>query len=135
MQIVSPIDVEDALRVELGAALEGVAACAWPAPDDIGPGTLCVTSLGGGATEGSPVAHDYDVSVDAWAATPAEAMALAAAAVGVVSTIRHRRASGVGWREGACLLPYPNPDPRRPTLPRATFRATVTARGVPIDID
>ena len=41
-------------------------------------------------------------------------------------------ASGVAWTTAETNLPYPNPDPYRPLLPRATFRATVGARGVPV---
>ena len=113
MQIVAPVDVEDALRQELDAAITDVTCCASPAPDALAAMTVCVTRLGG--IPQGPVAHEHDVSVDCWAATPKAAMELADEVVGIVSS-----------------LPYPNPDPYRPLLPRATFRATVGARGVPV---
>ena len=133
MQVVEPIDVEDALRVEIAAAITGIVACAPPAPDDLAPGTVCVTRLGGGPQ--TPVSHEHDVSVDVWAATDAAAMALADSVQGVIATLPLRAsASGVTWTSSEPMLPYPNPDPHRPTVPRATFRATVGARGVPITI-
>lgn len=133
MQIVEPIDVEDALRVEIAAAIDDIVACAPPAPDDLAPGTVCVTRLGGGPQ--SAVSHEHDVSVDVWAETPAAAMALADRVQGVVASLPLREgASGATWTTSDPMLPYPNPDPHRPTIPRATFRATVGARGVPIDL-
>ena len=133
MQVVEPIDVEDALRVEIAAAITGSVACAPPAPDDLAPGTVCVTRLGGGPQP--PVSHEHDVSVDVWAATDAAAMALADNVQGVIATLPLREsASGATWTSSDPMLPYPNPDPHRPTVPRATFRATVGARGVTITI-
>lgn len=133
MQVVEPIDVEDALRVEIAAAITGIVACAPPAPDDLAPGTVCVTRLGGGPQ--TPVSHEHDVSVDVWAATDAAAMALADRVQGVIATLPLREsASGATWTSSDPMLPYPNPDPHRPTVPRATFRATVGARGVTITI-
>lgn len=133
MQVVEPVDVEDALRLEIGAALPDVVACAPPAPDDLGPNTVCVTRLGGGPQ--SPVSHEHDVSVDVWAETDGAAMALADRVQGVVASLPMRAsASGTAWTTSDPMLPYPNPDPHRPLVPRATFRATVGARGVPITI-
>ena len=133
MQVVEPIDVEDALRIEIAAAITGIVACAPPAPDDLAPGTVCVTRLGGGPQ--TPVSHEHDVSVDVWAATDAAAMALADRVQGVIATLPLREsASGATWTSSDPMLPYPNPDPHRPTVPRATFRATVGARGVTITI-
>lgn len=133
MQVVEPIDVEDALRVEIAAAITGIVACAPPAPDDLAPGTVCVTRLGGGPQ--TPVSHEHDVSVDVWAATDAAAMALADSVQGVIATLPLREsASGATWTSSDPMIPYPNPDPHRPTVPRATFRATVGARGVTITI-
>lgn len=133
MQVVEPIDVEDALRVEIAAAITGIVACAPPAPDDLAPGTVCVTRLGGGPQ--TPVSHEHDVSVDVWAATDAAAMALADRVQGAIAALPLREsASGATWTSSDPMLPYPNPDPHRPTIPRATFRATVGARGVTITI-
>ena len=67
--------------------------------------------------------------------TPAAAMALADRVQGVVASLPLREsASGATWTTSDPMLPYPNPDPHRPLVPRATFRATVGARGVPVDL-
>ena len=45
MQVVRPIDIEDALRVDVAEFLDqDVACCAPPAPDDLVPMTVCFTS-------------------------------------------------------------------------------------------
>lgn len=129
MQIVKPIDMEDALPRDLMAWMDGIVACGPPAPDDLQPGTVCVTRLGGGPQ--SAVAHEHDISVDVWAATPADAMALADEVQGIVATLPMREpVSGAVYTTADPMLPYPNPDPHRPLMARATFRATVGARGV-----
>ena len=131
MQIVAPVDVEDALRLELDAATTHVTCCAAPAPDALTANTVCVTRLGGGSQ--GPVAHEHDLSIDCWSTTPKKAMALADQVQAIVATLPIRTSvSGVTWTTSSPMVPYPNPDPHRPLLPRATFRATVGARGVPV---
>lgn len=131
MQVVSPIDIEDALRVDLAAIIgDSVTCCAPPAPDDLEAMTVCATALGG--DEQTVVSYEYDVSVDCWAATWAEAQALAREVAGIVASLPYRTpTSGRHYATASAMPPYPNPDPRRPLLPRATFRATVGLRGVP----
>lgn len=140
MQLVKPIDIEDALRTDMAEAVtpstEGAkplwTCFAPPAPDDLAAGSLMVTSLGGGpATE---VSFDHDVSIDCWAPTMAAAMQMANDAAGIVASLPLREfASGNCYLTAEInALPYINPDPNRPLLPRATFRATVGIRGTAI---
>lgn len=130
MQVVRPIDIEDALRIDLAAIIgDTVTCCAPPAPDDLEAMTVCVTALGGG--QQSAVSHEYDLSVDCWASTWAEAVALADEVQGIVSSLPFRTTStGRHYVTADAMVPYNNPDPRRPLLPRCTFRATVGVRGV-----
>ena len=130
MQVVRPIDIEDALRVDVADFLDqDVACCAPPAPDDLRPMTVCFTSLGGGAQ--SVVSHEYDLSVDCWASTIEDAVDLAAEVQGIVASLPYRETtSGRHYVTADPMAPYINPDPRRPLLPRCTFRATVGIRGV-----
>lgn len=130
MQVVSTIDIEDALRVDVAEWLdEGVITCAPPAPDDLLPGTICFTSLGGSAQ--SVVSHEYDVSVDTWAATIEDAIELANQAQGIVASLPYRvTSSSRQYATASAMAPYINPDTRRPLIPRVTFRATVGIRGV-----
>jgi len=129
MQLVKPIDIEAALSADLGEKLSGVTCCAPPAPDDLASDTVCVTNVGGGAQ--SPVSYEHDVSIDCWAATPAAAMELANNVAGYVAALPI-----LTFTSGRCYAtseinatPYLNPDPYRPLLPRATFRASVGIRG------
>ena len=128
MQIVEPIDIEDALRVDLAEIMPDVSFHATPAPGDLKPDSVAFMMVGGGAA--SPVSHEYDISVDAWAETPGKAMALALHVQGVISSLPARSfASGRDYKTAAANLPYNNPDPNRPLIPRCSFSATVCLRG------
>ena len=130
MQVVAPVDVEDALRADLGAILT-LMRCYAPPPHDVRPRDLMVTRTGGAPA--TPVTHEHDVSVDVWAETEADAMMLADAACGVVNSLP-LRGTATEWKSARALTPYLNPDPDRPTLPRATFTATLTCRGTSIEL-
>ena len=132
MQLVKPIDIEDALRTDMAEAAEQWTCFAPPAPDDLAAGSLMVTSLGGGPA--TAVSFDHDVSIDCWASTMAAAMQMANDAAGIVASLPLREfASGNCYLTAEInALPYINPDPNRPLLPRATFRATVGIRGTAI---
>ena len=133
MQITRPIDVEDALRLDLAPYLPHVTVCAQPAPDELAAPTVCVEAIGGGAT--SPVSWEHDVVAYCYAGSYAEAMALGTSVAGEVRAIQLAgpTAAGVEWTTTDANPPYSDPDPDRPTLRRATVRAMVAARGVPID--
>lgn len=128
MQIVNPIDIEDALRIDLAEALTGTDVYAQPAPDNVSANSVCIRGLGGFAA--SPVSHGYDVLIDAWAKTPGKAMSLANRVQGIVASLPIRTfESGRDWKSAEVGVPYNNPDPNRPLIPRCTFRATVGIRG------
>lgn len=131
MQISAPIDIEDALRADVGGLCE-LRCFAPPAPDSLAPGSVCFTSVGG--TAQTEVSHEYSVSVDCWAKDYAQAMADANEVAGIVAALPFMELPS-----GRCYVtaeinatPYINPDPLRPTLPRATFRAEVGIRGASI---
>lgn len=130
MQLVSPVDVEDALRTDLQALLPSV-RCYAPPPTDVQPGDLMVRSAGG--RPATTVTHEHTVYVDVWAVTDADAMELASVASGLVASLPLRSLS-TEWKTADANTPYPNPDPDRPTIPRATFTATLTARGNEISL-
>ena len=131
MQLVRPIDIENALRVDLAQFLDAD-VFAPPAPDDISAGSVQVMSVGGAPQ--SAVSNEHDVRVDCWAATPADAIALANEAAGIVASLPLRDMDSGRHYLTASLnaLPYLNPDPNRPLLPRASFRAELGIRGIPI---
>lgn len=132
MQIVEPIDIEDALRIDVGGLLDGIECFAAPAPDDLKAGSVEFRELSGFAE--TAVSHGYDLSIDAWAATPGAAMALANKVQGIVNSLPLREfASGRCYATATARTPYQNPDPKRPLIPRCTFMATVGIRGNAIE--
>ena len=130
MQITKPNDIEDCLRSDIGAILTrlgyNVICFAPPAPDDVKPDSVCFTSTGGVPV--APVAYSHGVSVDCWASTDAEAMQLANDVCGIIGALTFYETEGV-YPYTEVNMPYLNPDPNRPLLPRATFNANVTLRG------
>lgn len=134
MQIVEPMDIEDALRIDVGEVLKTCnlkprAKCtASPAPDDLKAHTVTFTQLGG--AEQSEVSHVYDVSVDVWAAKPGDALKLANKVQGIIASLPMRVfSSGRQYKTADARIPYPNPDPNRPRLPRFSFNASIGIRG------
>ena len=132
MQIVIPIDVEQALADELDARMTN-AVYAAPAPDNISAGAIVVQALGG--TQQSAVSDLFDVVAYCYADTYGAAMALGADVCGQIRAIQLNGplVAGVEWTTTDANPPYDDPDPDRPTLRRATVRVTVAARGIPID--
>ena len=132
MQVVEPIDIEEALAAELAARIPSAGAHAAPAPDGMAAGTVVVQALGASQqTEGSDL---YDVVAYCYSDTYAGAMALGTVVSGAIRAIQAFGpvAGGVEWTTTGASAPYDDPDPDRPTLRRATVRATVGARGIPI---
>lgn len=134
MQIVEPIDIEDALRIDVGEVLKTTnlkpkpKCTASPAPDDLKAHTVTFTQLGG--IEQSEVSHVYDVSVDVWAAKPGDALKLANKVQGIIASLPMREfSSGRQYKTADARIPYPNPDPNRPRLPRCSFNASIGLRG------
>lgn len=134
MQLVAPIDIANCLRLDLAEKLGGRVFC-QPFRDDLTQGDVGITTLGG--YEQTPVSHAYDVSIDVWGATFEQAMRKAMQVAGLVAALpilnfvsgRHYVTASIN------ATPYENPDPYRPTLPRATFRATVGIRGEAVPLD
>lgn len=134
MQLVAPIDIEDALRIDLGELDGSAHYFAPPAPDDLTAGSVQVMSVGGAPQ--TEVSNEHDVRVDCWAATEAAAFILANRAAGLIASLPMRTpASGRTYTTARLdALPYLNPDPNRPLLPRVSFRAAVGTRGESIEL-
>lgn len=132
MQIVTPIDVESALAAELAARLS-VPVHAAPAPDDVSAGTVVVQTLGG--SQQTSVSDVYDVVAYCYADSYGAAVALGIETCGAIRAIQASgpAVAGIEWTTTSASAPYDDPDPDRVTLRRATVRATVAARGIPIE--
>lgn len=133
MQIVIPIDIESALAYELAARIPAASVIAAPAPDNVEAGAIVVQALGG--TQQTAVSDLFDVVVYCYADTYGAAMSLGLDVCGKIRAIQLNGplCAGVEWTTADANPPYDDPDPDRPTLRRATVRATVAARGIPID--
>ena len=129
MQVVNPIDIEDALRIDLAALESGFRFFAPPIPHDLRAGDVLITRVGGARVSGA--SHDHDVSVDCYAADDADAVLMANEVHGLLVSLP-LRATQIQYSNATANLPYQNNDPRAPQLARQTFRATVTCPGTRI---
>ena len=130
MQVVFPIDIEDALRIDLSALDGNHRYFAPPVPSDLTGGDVFITRVGGG--EISDASHDYDVSIDCYAVDDATAVELSNDVHGLVCSLPLRSTS-TQYSNARANLPYANFDPRAPQLARQTFRATVICPGKRIE--
>jgi len=130
MQVVSPIDVEDALRIDLAAIDGGFRFFAPPIPPDLRAGDVLIERVGGARASGA--SHEHDVSIDCYADDDADAVAMANAVQGYVVSLPLRDMS-TQYSNANANAPYANHDPRAPQLARQTFRATVTCPGKRIE--
>lgn len=126
MQVVSPIDIEDALRIDLSALMDGVRFFCLPIPPDLGANDVLIERVGGGRASGA--SHEYDVSFDCYADTDADAVELANAIHGLVVSLPLLETS-TQYNNANANAPYANFDPRAAQLSRQTFRATVICPG------
>lgn len=131
MQIVEPIDIEDALRIDLAEFLPDYAFVASPVDESLSAGTVGITSFGG--YDVNEVADGYDLSIDCWGKTFGDASRIANKVAGIIGSLPLRKpSSNRDYKDATKGCPYRNPDPSRPLLPRYTFTATVILRGKPI---
>lgn len=126
MQVVSPIDIEDVLRIDLAALASSYRVFAPPVPTDLQAGDVMITALGGAAVSGS--SHEYDVSVDVYEEDEAAAAISANEIHGLVVSLPVMSTS-TQYSDARAGLPYDNHDPNAPQLSRRTFRATVICPG------
>ena len=126
MQLASPIDIEDALRIDLAALLDDCRVFAPPIPADLRAHDVLIERVGGARVSG--VSHEHDVSIDCYAADDADAVILANRVHGIISSLPLRDTS-TQYSAATANLPYMNHDPRSPQLSRCTFRATLITPG------
>lgn len=139
MQNLMPLDIEDALRVDLTTAAElGGFSCAFgapPTPKNLGDVLPYARIERLGGRRDSLVVDLHDVAIDVWADTWAEAQEAANKVVALLCGLPYADGELAHDYLGADLnaLPYNNPDPQHEDLPRVSFNATVTARAVLTD--
>lgn len=126
MQVCTPIDIEDALRIDLAAHMPGNRFFAPPIPPDLKAGDVLIERVGGARV--CPASHEYDVSVDCYAADDADAVLLSNAVQGLLTSLPLLDTE-TQYSNANAGTPYSNFDPRAQQLSRQTFRATVTCPG------
>lgn len=128
MQALKPLDFALIVAQDLRSVC-GLYACATPIPEDLGAVLpLAVVYNVGGERVGLTVDRAA-VSVDVYAQTPADAMNAAAVACAACAALPEYSGGACQWYQcDVSTLPYDNPDPRHPTIPRATFAADLYAR-------
>lgn len=121
------IDIEGGLQARLEA--DGWASCAPPLPSTLGSTLpfVCVTRTGG--TRSAFVQDDHAVTFDVYADTESAAME---SACDLTAWAADLVGSDIGGEPCHLVsigaLPYSNPDPRHPTLARASFPARIRTR-------
>lgn len=121
------IDVADALQEALNTA--GHNASATPLPEDFEDRLPFsrVESLGGQRTQ--LVIDTFNIHIDTWAETPAEAIAEANRVAAELTELEGGRLDGSQVYSVALgSLPYEAEDPDHPSLPMASLMAQVAVR-------
>lgn len=140
MQLLVPIDIEDALQKDLSQAAQqggfSIGVSATPVPSDLGKTIpyAVVTKVGG--VRNDIVVDEHIVSIDVWdkrwALVTESANKLAAFLMALPDT----PGTSVDYLSVRMdVLPYNNPDVRHVDLPRASFTAAVATRPAVLAID
>lgn len=123
------IDIADAIQEVLN--VRGHDACAPPVPEDLDqrlPLTR-VRSIGGSRSQ--VVLDTFNVHLDTWAVTPADAIAEANSVAALLAEQEGQTLGGVQcYHMVIGGLPHEDKDPDRPDLPMASFMAQVSVRTI-----
>lgn len=118
------IDIETALYDELTEA--GISASAHVIPATLGRSLPHVHVVRTGGYESDKVVETNQVDFDVYASDAADAMEEATDLCAWVRDLE----GGFCYRAVITTLPYANPDPRHPTIARATFKAQIVTRTI-----
>lgn len=120
------VDIETALYELLAA--DGYSASAHAIPETLGQTFphIHVTRTGGYTYD--MVLEQHSVDFDVYAADQADAMEAASGLCGWVRELKGAEVCTPCYDAEVNTLPYNNPDPRHPTIARATFKAQLLTR-------
>ena len=118
------IDIETALYNRLTE--DNYSASAHAVPATLGDALPHVHVVRTGGYESDLVIETNQVDFDVYAADQADAMEEAADLCGWVREL----AGDICYVAEVTTLPYANPDPRHPTIARATFKARILTRTI-----
>lgn len=131
MQIVEPIDIEDALRQTL-TRLSGIKCYATPLPPSYDEDMPCALIQQIGGARRSVVVDEHDVTISVYAASYAEADSVARRLAAIISALSTY--DGTYCYTEISSLPYDDPDPLHTSTYRVSFTAAVTCRGEVSDL-
>lgn len=125
MQYCIPRDVEAALAEDLAS----LNVHATPTPSKLGASLPYCTAERTGGNRASQVVDTHAVSFDTWAGTWAEANDAAQGIFARALALPTTPGTSVAWLAVSVDgMPYDNPDPDRPDLPRVTFSLRLTCK-------
>lgn len=120
------VDIETALYNAL--TTEKYSASAHTVPATLGSSLPHINVVRTGGYTSDRVIELNNVDFDVYAANDAEAMEAACALCGFVRDLEGTTLDTPCYKSEVITLPYPNPDPRHPSLGRATLKAQILTR-------
>ena len=138
MQIVSPVDIEDAIRLDLTemyarAGIDDVSFSAMPVPPSLGElpaagALVCIRRVGGSRTE--LVSDVHAVSIDVYAPTWSESIAEANRVAGMACAMPYQEGLSLQYHAAQMTnQPVELPDTSNPTLPRVRVAISFSVKG------
>lgn len=125
--MVQPIDIEGALQAYFET--KGISAAATPFNADLGAAEPAVAIQAVGGQRYQQFRDDMAVSIDCYAPTWEQAMTLACECVKHVTELEDKTLEGRPvYRSEPTALPYDNPNPWSPEVPRVTFTCEMQIR-------
>lgn len=121
-------DIETALYTLLTA--DHYSASAHAIPATIGKTLPHVHVVRTGGTTTDLVIESNQVDFDVYAADSADAMSAASDLCGWVRDLAGNTVGSFCYASEISTIPYNNPDPRHPTISRATFKAQILTRTI-----
>ena len=119
-------DIETALYEKL--TLDNYSASAHALPSSLGSTLPHIHVVRTGGYTSDLVIEQNNVDFDVYASDYADAMGTALDLCDWVRNLAGENISTPCYYSEVTTLPYPNPDPRHPNMPRATFKAQILTR-------
>lgn len=122
------LDIETALYNALTD--EGHSASAHKLPASLGDTLPHIHVTRTGGSNASLVVDSHNVDFDVYAEDDADAMEIASNMCAWIRSLAGSTSNPPCYVSEVTTLPYKNPDPRHPTLARATVKALITTRTI-----
>lgn len=128
MDVITPIDIEDALRVDLDGR-GGVSVYATPLPDDFDDHLPAAVVMSAGGGRHDMVVDEYDVIVSVYGASWAKATTAARTLAAYAAALPYDADASMRYLDVELNAGVTDdPDPAHPTIPRVRFTVAVSTR-------